>query len=320
MSLRDLGRRFDAFLFGGFSAESLGLLRLAFGASLLVLHVVEFHSLLTLRPFGPAFHYIEPMWHFELLGIERHVPWLTLPVFAVLLAATVTMAIGFWTRTSIALVLLGVFYLHGVRDSFSGDVHHRYLVAAQVLILLLVSKANAVRSIDARRTPMPRPEDWEASWPIRAMQLYCASFYLWSAIAKLRISGWTWVEDGGRVQELLLKRSLMWGLTDAGEPAANLIGYAIAQSPTLCFALGLSTLAFELGFPVLLFIRRDGVRFLLLAGVTLFHVATLVVAYVGFVLQPIVFLIFFDLEKVRRWFVTRREQKGGSSPVMAGGR
>jgi hypothetical protein len=295
-----LAGRLDRWLFSGFSAESLGLLRIAFGFSLLPLHVIEFESLVRLNPAGPWFRFLEPMWHFEMLGIERHVPWLSIPVFVVLVAATVSMAIGWWTRTSIATVMLAVLYLHGVRDGFSGDVHHRYLVAFHVLFLLLVSRAGDVRSLDARRAE-PRPvAEWEASWPIRAAELYCASFYLWSAIAKLRISGFDWVAGGGRVQELLLKRSLMWGLDESGRPLANLAGFWIAERPTLCFLLGVSTLVFELAFPLVLLVRRDGLRFLFLAGVTGFHLATLVVAYVGFVFQPVVFLVFFDLEKVRR--------------------
>lgn len=311
-----LARRFDGWLFSGFSPESLGLLRLAFGFSLLPLHVIEFESLLRLDPAGPWFRFLDPMWHFELLGIERHVPWLPLPVFALLVAATVTMAIGRWTRTSIAIVMLCVLYLQGARDGFSGDVHHRYLVAFHVLFLLLVSRAGDVRSLDARRAAPPPLAEWEASWPIRAAQLYCASFYLWSAIAKLRISGWEWVADGGRVQELLLKRSLMWGLDESGRPLANLAGFWIAERPGLCFALGVSTLVFELAFPLLLLVRRDGLRFLALAGVTGFHLATLVVAYVGFVFQPVVFLVFFDLEKVRRRLRARfaRSADGPRSP------
>lgn len=307
---RGLFRRFDRWLFSGYSAESLGLLRIAFAFSLLPLEVIEFESLVRLDPTGPWYRFLDPMWHFELLGIERHVPWLSIPVFLVLLGATVATAIGWWTRTAIGVVMLSVLYLQGVRDSFSGDVHHRFLVAFHVLFLLLLSRAGEVRSLDARRAP-PRPlEEWEASWPIRAAQLYCVSFYLWSAIAKLRISGWEWVADGGRVQELLLKRSLMWGLDESGRPLANLAGYWIAERPTLCFALGLSTLVFELAFPLLLLVRRDALRFLCLVGVTGFHLATLVVAYVGFVFQPVVFLVFFDLAKVRRRLGARLSAPG----------
>ena len=41
-------------------------------------------------------------------------------------------------------------------------------------------------------------------------------------------------------------------------------------------------------------------RVVLLLGVSFFHAADTVLAYVGFALFPIVFLIFFDLQDVRR--------------------
>jgi hypothetical protein len=53
-----LAGRLDRWLFSGFSAESLGLLRIAFGFSLLPLHVIEFESLVRLDPAGPWFRFL----------------------------------------------------------------------------------------------------------------------------------------------------------------------------------------------------------------------------------------------------------------------
>ena len=290
------------FFYTGFSAESLGLLRLYFGCGLLLFHISQFENLLPLNPLGAHFVFLEPMWHFGLLGIETHVPWLSFVAFGVLMAATLSMAVGKWTRVSITVVMVCIFYLKGVRDSFTGDVHHRYLMPMQILFLLLLSKCGAAHSVDARNAPeQPLIHEWQASWPIKAMQVYCASFYLWGLIAKLRVSGWAWFEGGGRIQEVMLKRSVMWGVTDSGEVMGNPLAYQLAQQPDLLFVLALMTLVIEAGFPFILFITGVKWRLLFLSAVTCFHIANFVLLYVGFLFVPIAFLIFFDLVPVHAW-------------------
>ena len=144
MTLSNAIRRiWHGFFYEGFSGESLGLLRMYFGCVFLIYHVLQFHEVLTINPIGAQFYFLEPMWHFSLLGIDHHVPALTFVVFALLMVSTVTMALGKYTRTSIVIVILCIFYLKGVRDSFTGDVHHRYLVPMQMLFLLLISKWGA---------------------------------------------------------------------------------------------------------------------------------------------------------------------------------
>jgi hypothetical protein len=300
-------RIWNGFFFGGgFSVESLGMLRICFGSTLLLFHFTQFTDLLTLDPFGTHFYFFERMWHFQLLGIEYHVPWLSYAVFFLLLLSTLSMTFGVRTRTSIGILIACIFFLKGVRDSFSGDVHHRYLVLVQILLLLLLSKCGHAYSWDERRrASKSRVEEWEASWPIKAMQLYTVLFYCWGGIAKFRVSGWTWVAGGTRVQELLMSRAVMWGVDPGGDPIANPLAWWIAQQPTLCFALGMSTIVMEVGFPLLLLLRSAKQRIIVLLGVTVFHIMNTVLAFVGFGLFPIVFLIFFDLEKVRQWFSAR---------------
>jgi hypothetical protein len=311
-----LRRIWNGFFFQGFSVQSLGLLRICFGVGLFFFHITQFFNLLTLEPTGTRFFFYETMWHFDLLGIEWHVPWLSYAFFALLMASTATMALGMHTRTSIGLVILCIFYLKGVRDSLTGDVHHRYLVPVQILLLLLLSKCGHAYSWDERRRAVKsRVEEWQASWPIKAMQVYTVFFYFWGGIAKLRVSGWGWVSDGTRIQELLMARSIMWGVEPGGDPVANPLAWWLAHQPELCFLLGVATLVMELGFPLLLLVRNDRLRLLILLGVTFFHVMNFVLAYVGFALFPIVFFIFFDLEKVKRWFQAR----SGLGPQLAPG-
>lgn len=311
-------QRWDHFFFTGFSGGSLGLLRICFGIGLLPFHLVQFESLLRLDPGGATFYFIKPMWYFALLGIDHNEPLLTMAIFAILMVATLTMTLGLATRTSIAMVILSIFYLKGVRDSFSADVHHRYLVPINALFLLLVSRCGWAYSLDNRIRHRTRGlVAWEASWPIKGMQLYCASFYFWSLIAKLRVSGWTWFAGGDRVQNILLRRSLLWGVDDSGNPVGNALAYSLAQEPTVCFWLGMITLVLEAGFPLILLIHAPRWRLVFLAGVAIFHFVNFVLLYVGFVLMPIVFLAFFDLEPVYQRYRQRRGPGPSPHPAAA---
>ena len=137
------------------------------------------------------------------------------------------------------------------------------------------------------------------------MQVYCASFYFWSIIAKLRVAGWAWFADGARLQEILLKRSVTWGVTETGQIVSNPLAFQLAQYPDLLFGLGLITLVIEAGFPLILLMPSVKARLLFLAAVTAFHIANFVLPYIGFLLLPIAFLIFFDLVPVHAGVKTR---------------
>ena len=310
-----LSHIWNKFFFTGFSGESLGLVRLYFGFGLIPFHIIQFESVIRLDPTGAQFYYLEPMWHFALLGIDYHFPLFSLPVFVLLIGATVSMALGKWTRLSIFVVIVCIFYLKGVRDSFTGDVHHRYLVPIHMLFLLLVSRCGDAHSYDERaRTTPSYIQEWEASWPLKAMQVYCASFYVWSIIAKLRVAGWAWFADGARLQEILLKRSVTWGVTETGRVVSNPLAFQLAQYPDLLFGLGLITLVIEAGFPFILLMPSVKARILFLSVVTAFHIANFVLLYVGFLLLPIAFIIFFDLGPVHAWVTAKL---GTSRPAHA---
>ena len=309
------------FFFTGFSAESLGLLRICIGLGLLLYHPFQFSSFRRFRLDGAQAYFIEPIWYFEALGIDHHIPELTLVMFVLAMAATLTFAIGFMTRSSIVLLILSIFYLKGVRDSMSADVHHRYLIIFHVLLLFLMSRCGQVYSFDSwRRGFRERIEAWEASWPIKTMQVYICFFYFAGGVAKLRVSGMDWIDGGERIQKLLLLRAARFGIED-GVPAGSTIAFEIAQIPALCFALAMSTFIFEFGMPILLVVKNVWLRVLALSGVAFFHLSNYVLASVKFLLLPIVFLVFFDLKPVFDWLRSRAgfppPAVGGSPPAAA---
>ncbi len=315
---KSASRGWNQFFFTGFSGESLGLLRMYIGIGLLLFHTYQFATVLTLNPIGAMYYFVEPIWYFKLLGIQYHIPTLSFVMYAILIGATVSMIVGKNTRTSIVVIILCIFYLKGVRDSFSGDVHHRYIIPMQILFLFLLSKCGEVHSRDATQRHIHEGvQEWEASWPIKMMQLYVALFYFWSVIAKVRISGWVWFAGEGRIQEVLIHRSVRGGFNEQGEVLTNGLSFELAQQPELIQLFGILVLAFELGFPLVLFIKSVKFRLAFIMGVTSFHIATFVLMDVNFLLIPFAYLIFFDLVPIHAWLKARGSQIFGRRPSIA---
>lgn len=316
---KSVNRSWNQFFFTGFSGESLGLLRMYIGIGLLFFHTYQFATVLTLNPIGTMYYFVEPIWYFKLLGIQYHIPALSFATYIILMGATVSMIAGKNTRTSILVIILCIFYLKGVRDSFSGDVHHRYIIPMQILFLFLLSKCGEVHSRDARQGHIHEGiQEWEASWPIKTMQLYVALFYFWSVIAKVRVSGWVWFAGEGRIQEVLIKRSVRWGVNDQGEVVKNGLSFELAQHPELIQSFGILVLAFELGFPLLLLIKSAKLRLAFIMGVIAFHISSFVLMDVNFLLIPFVYLIFFDLVPIHQWLKSRAWSFFRRGPSIAG--
>ena len=314
-----ISRAWNQFFFTGFSGESLGLLRMYIGCGLLIFTTYQFGTVLTLNPLGAVYYFIEPVWYFKLLGIQYHVPALSFGMYAILMGAILSMILGKNTRTSILVIMLCIFYLKGVRDSFAGDVHHREIIPMQMLFLFLLSKCGKANSRDARQlSNTERVQEWEASWPIKTMQLYVALFYFWSVIAKVRTSGWVWFAGEGKIQEVLIQRSVRWGVTDQGEFIKNGLSFELAQHPDLIQFFAILVLAFELGFPLILLIKSVKLRLAFIMGVTIFHISCYILMDVNFLLIPFVYLIFFDLIPVHQWLKTRAWPLFRRRPSLAG--
>jgi hypothetical protein len=307
---RRSGAFIDRFLFEWYPAEALGIARFYFGLGLTVYLLSQYPQLLLLDPQGPHFHFTRPIWYFDLLGIDRNIPWLILPAIGLMVAASLSFAFGKWTKTAIVVILITMFYLKGVRDSFSGDVHHREIPIFALLLLFLVSKCDRMFGVDARRRGWPPIEDWEASWPLRAMQVWIAMFYFWALMAKLRMSGLEWFGVSGRIQKTLISRALRDGISPDGEILNLTLAWDLAQMPRLVFMFGAIVFVFELLFPVVLFIRSVRIRVLFVLAAIAFHLGNLMLMNVQFYLYPFVYVTFFNMlpvhERLKSMFRIRR--------------
>lgn len=306
--MSNLSERWERFLFTGYTVESLGALRVFLGIGYLLFLITQFYAFLTIDLTGAHWAFTEREWYIAALGLERHVPLVSVLVLGVLVLATLGMTLGKHTRVSIAVVLLASMYLRGVRDSMMGDTHHRLFIWGAIFFFLLLSPCDRAFALDARKRS-GEVEPWQASWPIKAMQLYTVSFYFWSVLAKLRVSGSDWLAGHGKLVEMLLRRSAMWGISDEGEPVRNALAFHLAHQQDLLVFFALGVLLLETLFPVVLFIRDPRWRLAFVLLVAVFHVANFVLLYVGFVLMPLVFVIFFDMapaakritERLSRW-------------------
>ena len=296
---------FDWFFFDWHPAEALGAVRFYFGLGLAIYLNIQFDQNLTLDPFGAQFNFTRPIWYFWALGIDTHVPWIPFLVAPLMTIACLFLAWGRWTKPAIIVIVLCIFYMKGVRDSFSGDVHHREVPIFAMLVLFFFSKCDHMFGIDARRKNLPPIADWESSWPLRAMQIYIAMFYFWALVAKLRLSGLEWFSGGGRIQDVLIARSVRDGFTPDGEVVALSLGWELAQNPQLIFWIGALVFAFELFFPIILFVRDWRIKLAMLAGASFFHLANWFLMNVQFFWYPFVFVTFFNMAEFHRWLTAK---------------
>ena len=291
----------DRFFFDWFPAEALGAARFYFGVGLCIYLTIQFDQLFEISAFGNPFHFTLPIWYFGLLGIDHITPWTIYAVYAALMGGCILFTLGKWTKPAIVAIIVAIFYLKGIRDSISGDVHHREVPIVVCLLLFLFSKCDRSFGLDARRSKSKPIEDWEASWPLRAMQLYIVMFYFWALVAKVRLSGFDWFTGGGRIQAMLLSRSLRDGFNPDGSVVNLSLGYELAHHPQIIFAIGLLVFCFELFAPVILFVRNIWLRLFFVAGATLFHQANWFLMNVQFFFYPFVFVTFFNMAAVTRW-------------------
>lgn len=284
----------DRFVFSGMSAERLGSTRLLLGLGLVPFFALQFKSFFNFDPFGPRFYLIDPIWYFDLLGIVRLEPMLALVGFFVLMVSLTTFALGYRTRASAIVSLVLILVLKGFRDSIAGDVHHRELIPFHLLLFFACSRAGDVFSFDARRRVGASVAEWQASWPIRASQLYIASFYWWSGYAKLRSTGWAWFGPE-RTRSILLERAVRFGADDSAADLGSQIGFWLAAHPWTLVLPGLTVAVIELGFPLVFWLRRSWQRIAFFVTVTGFHVMNYILLNVQFLFMPVVFVTFFDL-------------------------
>ena len=206
--MNQIRRDWNGFWFGQVSSVPLGLFRLVFGFWTLVYGLLLFperflwFSEKGVLPAKLALEYnstsgpatgqgLGAGYQLNLLTLPNADHFLTL-LLVVFLLATLCLTLGFWTRTSAALVYLGLTLLHN-RDA---PMHNSGDTVMIVLSLYLVfSPAGAACSLDRLwRIFRGREDDTPpliVPWAQRLMQIQIAVLYLCASLSKITGPEWT---------------------------------------------------------------------------------------------------------------------------------
>lgn len=231
-----------------------------------------------------------------------------------LLAAGV---IGWRTRFVLPAAALCWFILAGeIRAHLSFT--HNGLVPFYLLVILCFTRCGDGFSIDrllrlSRGLPVVRADAKRTAyaWGRYAVWAVIALFYVAAGVSKIRIGGWMWWE-GGNIKAILLSgafRGFAW------EAPILSMGWV----PNFVFsAMGLLTLATELGMVLVLFFARA--RVVMPAMALGMHVAIRVVQKIRFYDLMALQAVFYDWTRVRRWVGARLRRRFGGLVVRLNGR
>ncbi|MEM9067581.1 MAG: HTTM domain-containing protein [Myxococcota bacterium] len=268
------------------------------------------------------------LWSYGLDDLDRFAPvgivslaeTPTLPwVYRLLVVLTIALSVPF--LMGLRFRILGPLYaglllwVLTYTNSWGKILHTDNMLVLYVSILALSPAAEAI-SWDARGNAIPA-NDSRFGWPLKLMALLCALVYLLAGIAKLRNSGFGFV-DGDTLRNYVAfgnVRKIELGSTHSP------LGVWLLSYAGLFSALAWFSLALELGAPLAVLHRKTGKLWSI--AVWGFHVGVLALMAIGFVFQLtfVAFAPFFDTERLleRRPFRRLASLAGTPSPEVAGG-
>lgn len=279
-------------------ARRLALLRVFCGAFALFYLVVRGPNLLSVAHFEAA--------RFQPVGA---LAWLPSPLPAGLLQVSLGLGValgmaftlGFrfaYCGPAFACLLLG---LTTYRNCWGMIFHTENLLTLHVM-LLAASPAGEALSLDARRRPASAEPDARFGWAVRAMSLATVVAYVVAGVAKLKLSGGSWL--GGE----LLRAQIAYDNLRKLELGTRVspLGPWLVRKPGVFPALAIATLFVELGAPLALRSRRLAAAWV--AAAWGFHLGVLLLMSISFVYQlsGVAYLSFFPIERLLdRWEARR---------------
>lgn len=258
-----------------------------------------------------------PVQMFELFGhgavLPVMPPSIGIPVYSLMLACLVCLVVGFQTRVS--SVLAAVLYIYFNFLDGVGTMTKYSVIASHLLVLLSVSDAGKIWSVDAwlerRRNPHLRLTPPKVSvWPMRLMQIMFAHVYFGAAITKIQTDSFF---SGEQMRYWMLSN---WNY-------ANPIGEIMAMWSPLLLVSAYMAVIWEMMFPFMAW-RPKG-RFVALGLGVMFHFMTWLT--LGLYIFPAIcisgyfcFMNEQDFLFVRRWASRLRLSRGLSLPAAAADR
>ncbi len=244
------------------------------------------------------------------LGVGWLLPHLTITpervvfVRAIMLLAALGALVGLFTRTSLAVLTIASAYVLLVPQLGGAVFHDHHLL--WFAALLAASPAGDALSIDAllvRRRGQARPTAGRAhGLALRFVWLFVAAVFFFPGLHKLLTSGIAWILSDNLRNQLWWK----WAQDPSLVPSVR-----IDRHPMLLHACAALTVAFELGFPLLLW--RPATRALAVAAALVFHQATAYFMGIEFGVLYVCYVAFVPWEALVRRAAPFGARAGGSS-------
>ena len=298
-----------AWWFAPLPATRLGLLRILVGAFAVVYLAVRATSLTSVADFAAG--------RFEPVGVAALLA-APLPSWLLLGAVPLSIALGLAFTLGLAFAVTGPAFallllaITTYRSSWGMIFHTENLLTLHVM-LLAASPASAALSWDARGRPAPDAADGRFGWVVRAMSLVTVVAYVVAGIAKLKLSGGTWL--GGE----LLRAQIAYDNLRKLELGTNVspLGPWLVRHKAMFPPLALLTMLVELGAPLALLNRRSALVWL--GAAWSFHLGVLLMMSIAFIYQlsGVAYLSFLPLERGLA-FVERRRQRRDSARSRRG--
>jgi predicted DCC family thiol-disulfide oxidoreductase YuxK len=223
--------------------------------------------------------------------------------FWLAVAASVLAAVGLFTRSAGVVFLVAAGYYLTIPQIFGKVVHYHTII--WVAALLAVSRTADVFSLDAVRrarrshsgTIEPPAPNVAYFRPIKLTWLLLALSYLGPGLWKYRTAGIDWA-SASNMRAILYDK---WYELNGYRP------FVPVDRSSLLLALGgLATLAFELGFILLIWHRYTRP---LAAGMGLFfHAMNVITLKIKFFWAMILYVTFVDWTWLSQWALRRRER------------
>lgn len=317
--MKRLLRVLDHFWFGEAPAERLAMLRILIGTFALCLVAGNYFMWSKIGYTSPDL--------FKPLGVVSLLSQPLPPVVnQVLLICTVLLGVSFvlgW-RYRITGPAFGTFLLWVIsyRLSWSMVYHSMHLVALHVLILGLSPAADAL-SLDARSrgengAGQGPSTGWQYGFPIRLICAVTVCAYFVTGVAKVASPlGWSWASGQSLRSQVAADAIRKELLGTAGAP----LFYRLYHQLWLFTIMGYLTFVVELGAPLALFRKRLGQLWAVTAFMMHWGILLVMAIEFRYHLSGIVFLSFFDLERVPVWFEGLRARRAArlvSAPATQG--
>lgn len=294
--MKSILQRISQYWFEPLLPQRLALLRIATGAFSLwyLLNRVNLFSHLSesgeamFAPIGAAWWLESPLpdsWVQIFLGIT--------------LLLNIAYLLGWKFRWTGPLFAMSLLLLISYRNSWSMIYHDLHALALQVLVIGFTASAGAF-AIDAGRKGREAIAHWRYGWPVKLICSATVLTYFLAGVAKVNSDlGWSWA--GGEALRLQVAADTLRKEVLGGGTATPLFEWMYEHS-WMFLIMGVATLVLELGAPLALAHRRLGMGWALLTWLMHWGIFFVMDITFRFQLSGLIFLPFFELEKVLPWW------------------